>query len=86
MSHFNLAKSSHDRTVLSECQGKDRRILESRKVVEICDHLRLLFFGKAENEILRKTPLVASHLLIESLGGHTVEFSQIRIKSEINGQ
>jgi hypothetical protein len=70
---------SHDRTMLGESQGQSLGEAQVGKVATLCDHLCLLGTRESEDEIQRKPRAVAPHLLIESLGRHTIKSGQVRI-------
>src|SRR5438876_12440157 len=63
--------------------GKDRRELQTEKVVTICDRLIFLLVIKKKGKIGWKALRVSLDCLVESFGRDTVHFSQIQIEDDL---
>jgi hypothetical protein len=73
----------HNCAVFGEGIRKERRKLEFREVIVICDHLRSFFGGKLKHEVFGKTFTVPLDLFVDSLGCDAVNLCKIGIQNNL---
>jgi hypothetical protein len=69
--------------VLGEGVGQRLGELQLGEVVAICDHLGLLGRGELKHEVLREALGVALDLLVQPLGVHAVQRSQVGVDDHL---